>query len=58
MAHSTLTAIMGRLSAYTGKKVSWQQALNSQFNTMPEKLEWDMVLQTPPVALPGKTRMF
>ncbi|HZU37543.1 MAG TPA: Gfo/Idh/MocA family oxidoreductase [Gemmataceae bacterium] len=58
VAYSTLTAILGRLSAYTGKKVTWEQALNSQYNTMPESLAWDMVLQTPPVALPGKTRLF
>lgn len=29
VAHSTLTAIMGRMAAYTGKKVTWEQALNS-----------------------------
>lgn len=58
VAHSTLTAIMGRLSAYTGQRVTWERALNSKFNTMPDKLEWDMVLETPPVALPGKTRLF
>jgi myo-inositol 2-dehydrogenase / D-chiro-inositol 1-dehydrogenase len=58
LAYSTLTAIMGRLSAYTGKRVTWDQALHSKFNTMPENLDWDMVLQTPGPALPGKTRLF
>ena len=42
MAESTLTAIMGRMSAYTGKAVTWEQALNSQQNLMPENLTWDM----------------
>ena len=30
---------MGRMSAYTGKAVTWDQALNSKQNLMPEKLE-------------------
>ena len=55
MTKSTLLAIMGRMSAYTGKVITWDQALNSQENLMPEKLEWGP-LPTPPVAIPGKTR--
>jgi predicted dehydrogenase len=30
MAHSTLMSIMGRMAAYTGREVTWEQALNSQ----------------------------
>jgi predicted dehydrogenase len=55
MTKSTLLAVMGRMSAYTGKSITWDQALNSQENTMPEKLEWGP-LPTPPVAIPGKSR--
>ncbi len=55
VAESTLTAIMGRMSAYTGKEVSWEAALNSKLDTMPRDLSWDMKLETPPVAVPGKT---
>ena len=57
VAESTLTAIMGRMSAYTGKAVSWKQALESEANTMPEKLSWDMTLSVPQVAVPGKTTL-
>jgi myo-inositol 2-dehydrogenase/D-chiro-inositol 1-dehydrogenase len=32
IAESTLTAIMGRMSAYTGKIVTWDAALNSKLN--------------------------
>src|SRR5262249_25549156 len=32
VAESTLTAIMGRMSAYTGKKVTWEKALHSKEN--------------------------
>ena len=40
-SESTLTAIMGRDSAYTGKAVTWEQALNSRNDTFPkERLAW------------------
>ena len=55
VAESTLTAIMGRMSAYTGKAVTWDKALNSKVSLMPENLTWDMSLPTPTVAIPGKT---
>jgi predicted dehydrogenase len=54
VAESTLTAIMGRMSAYTGKVVTWDQALNSAESLVPAKLEWG-VLPVPPVAVPGLT---
>lgn len=55
VAESTLTAIMGRMSAYTGKPVTWDQALNSKLDTFPEKLTWEMSLPASPVPAPGKT---
>lgn len=54
VAESTLTAIMGRESSYTGKQVSWDQALNSKQDLLPAKMEFGP-LPTPPVAIPGKT---
>jgi hypothetical protein len=54
VAESTLTAIMGRLSAYTGKAVTWEQALNSRESLVPAKLEWGP-MPVPPVAVPGQT---
>jgi myo-inositol 2-dehydrogenase/D-chiro-inositol 1-dehydrogenase len=55
VAESTLTAIMGRMSAYTGKDVTWEKALNSKEELMPKNLTWDASLPTPKVAEPGKT---
>jgi myo-inositol 2-dehydrogenase / D-chiro-inositol 1-dehydrogenase len=55
VAESSLTAIMGRMSAYTGKAVTWDQALNSKDDTFPKTLAWDVKLDVPPVAVPGKT---
>jgi hypothetical protein len=54
IAESCLTAIMGRMSAYTGQEISWDQALNSKENLMPEKLVFGP-LPVAPVAMPGKT---
>ncbi|MFM7151080.1 MAG: gfo/Idh/MocA family oxidoreductase, partial [Gemmataceae bacterium] len=56
VAESTLAAIMGRMSAYTGKKITWEEAYNSQEVLMPENLAWDMNLPVPPVSLPGTTK--
>jgi predicted dehydrogenase len=55
VAESTLTAILGRMSAYTGKPLTWEQARNSKEDLMPANLDWDMKLPEPPVAMPGKT---
>jgi predicted dehydrogenase len=57
VAVSTLTAIMGRMSAYTGQVVTWDQALNSQQSLVPDRLSWDMSLPMPEVAVPGRTRL-
>jgi predicted dehydrogenase len=58
VAESTLTAILGRMAAYTGKEVTWQQALNSKEDLMDEaKLTWDTPIQTPPVPMPGRTKL-
>jgi myo-inositol 2-dehydrogenase / D-chiro-inositol 1-dehydrogenase len=54
VAESTLTAIMGRMSAYTGKEVSWDQALNSKLDLTPKSLEFGPC-PTPAVAVPGET---
>jgi myo-inositol 2-dehydrogenase / D-chiro-inositol 1-dehydrogenase len=53
VAHSTLTAIMGRMSAYTGRAVTWEQARTAEGGLMPANLAWDMNLPVPPVAIPG-----
>jgi myo-inositol 2-dehydrogenase / D-chiro-inositol 1-dehydrogenase len=53
VAQSTLTAIMGRMSAYTGKVVTWDQALNSSESLAPARLEWGPI-SVPPVAIPGR----
>jgi len=55
-AQSALTAIMGRMSAYTGRLVTWSQAMNSKLDLRPGKLEFGP-MPIPPVALPGRERL-
>ncbi|MCS7065760.1 MAG: hypothetical protein NZL85_05730, partial [Fimbriimonadales bacterium] len=57
VAESTLSAIMGRMSAYTGKEVTWEQAMNSQLNLLErvQKLHEFGPMAVDPVAMPGKT---
>ncbi|WP_422925793.1 Gfo/Idh/MocA family protein [Singulisphaera sp. PoT] len=56
VAESTLTAIMGRMSAYTGKVVTWEEALNSKQDLFPHELKFGP-LPVPPVAVPGQTEL-
>ena len=56
VAESTLTAIMGRMSAYTGKAVTWEKALGSTLTLMPEHLG-SRSLQAIPLAVPGRTEL-
>ena len=53
VAESTLSAIMGRMSAYTGKTITWEQALNSTESLVPAKLDWGP-MTVPPVPIPGQ----
>jgi predicted dehydrogenase len=54
---STMTAILGRMSAYTGKAITWDEALASKVSTMPANLGPDSKPPIPAVAVPGKTKL-
>jgi predicted dehydrogenase len=55
IAESTLCAIMGRMSAYTGRAISWDWAMNaSKLDLFPAKLEFGPH-PVDPVAVPGTT---
>jgi predicted dehydrogenase len=53
VAESTLTAIMGRISAYTGKAVTWDEALKSSETLVPANLAFGP-MPVPPVPRPGQ----
>ena len=56
MSQSTLVGIMGRMAAYTGQEVTWEQVTNSKEKLVPESLDWKMKLEIPKMAMPGVTR--
>lgn len=57
MVTSTMLAIMGRMAAYTGQQVTWDQAMNSQEKLGPDKVEWNMSLPVAPMSLPGRNKV-
>ncbi len=39
-AHATMTAILGRMATYSGKQVTWDEALASELDLAPAELAW------------------
>ena len=56
MAHTTLMTLMGRMAAYTGKQITWDQALQSQQILLPKNLSWNSEIEEIPLAVPGQTK--
>jgi myo-inositol 2-dehydrogenase / D-chiro-inositol 1-dehydrogenase len=63
-AKSTMTSILGRNATYSGKSITWDEALNSQISLMPEVLTWDSLPRILPneegyypYAIPGKSKI-
>ncbi len=56
MATSTLLALMGRMAAYTGEQITWEQAMNSQERIFPEKVDWNASMPVRPMPRPGITK--
>jgi myo-inositol 2-dehydrogenase / D-chiro-inositol 1-dehydrogenase len=63
-AHSTMTAIMGRMATYSGKMMEWDEALNSEIDLSPK--DYDFAAAPPvvpdakgnyPVPVPGITKV-
>jgi predicted dehydrogenase len=55
MAKSTLVAIMGRMSAYTGQEITWDMAQNSKETLAPVRYSWDSPPPVAKIAVPGQT---
>lgn len=61
-AKSTMSAIMGRMATYSGKVITWDEAMQSDLQIMPEVVSWDTIPPTLPdenglypVPIPGVT---
>lgn len=59
MMHSTMMAIMGRMSAHTGQEISWEDAMAAREDFFPEEenLQWDQSYEPNSVAIPGQTKI-
>jgi len=62
-AKSTLTAILGRMATYSGKKLTMEDALNSGLQLVPSEMTWNSTPPTLPdkngkykIPIPGKTK--
>ena len=53
-AHSTMTAIMGRMATYSGQVIDWDRALNSQVVLAPDTFAWD----AKPKAMVGENGLY
>ncbi|WP_273566837.1 Gfo/Idh/MocA family protein [Maribacter halichondriae] len=59
MAQSTLLAIWGREAGYTGQEITYDEIFNSQSSIGPsiDQYAWDFEWPTPPIAIPGQTKL-
>ncbi|MBL0110482.1 MAG: Gfo/Idh/MocA family oxidoreductase [Saprospiraceae bacterium] len=59
MANSTMLAIMGRMVAYSGQTLKWDEAINSNQVLGPpsDQMYWDLKFSGPEIAIPGLTKI-
>ncbi len=53
-ALSTMTSILGRIATYSGREITWDNALKSNVSLMPTEFSWD----AKPLVLPGPNGMY
>ncbi|MFM7108218.1 MAG: Gfo/Idh/MocA family protein [Planctomycetaceae bacterium] len=57
-ADSSLVAVLGRVAAYTGQRVTFDfLAKESKLDLFPKELAWDGSLPEPKFAVPGRTKL-
>jgi predicted dehydrogenase len=63
-ASSTMTSLLGRMATYSGKPLTYEQALNSKIDLMPETFAWDALPRSLPdahgrykIPMPGITKV-
>jgi hypothetical protein len=55
MTKSTMLAILGRMASYTGRKITWDEALNSKEDLSPAAYAWGAAPKAS-IAIPGVTQ--
>jgi predicted dehydrogenase len=53
LAESTMTAIMGRTAAYTGRRTTWKEMMALNDSRLPA-LDWEASIPSPAPAVPGR----
>ncbi len=60
-----MTAILGRMATYSGKLVTWDEAVKSDLTYAPDRIAWDATPRSKakadgsyPCAMPGITKAF
>jgi predicted dehydrogenase len=53
VAESTATAIMGRESAYSGMKITWDMIMASKQDLQPKEFDYKMKMEPMPLPVPG-----
>jgi len=54
VAESTMTCIMGREAAYSGREITWNEIMMSKQDLMPKDLSPNAKIPVPPLPVPGK----
>ena len=60
MIHSSMMAIMGRMSAHTGQEITWEQAMAAEEDLFPgdeSNVDWNQSYSPAEVAIPGITKI-
>jgi hypothetical protein len=60
MAKSTMLGVLGRMVAYSGQTITWDEAINSNLSLAPaiDQYSWDLKWPGTEVAKPGITKLF
>ncbi|UJH90169.1 Gfo/Idh/MocA family oxidoreductase [Antarcticibacterium sp. 1MA-6-2] len=56
-ANSSMMGILGRMVAYSGQTITWEEAMNSEKSLGPQKYNWDLNFKGPDIAVPGVTKV-
>jgi len=54
VAEATMTAIMGRESAYSGIEITWDMIMNSKQDLQPKEFDYKLAMPEPELPVPGK----
>lgn len=54
VAESTMTCIMAREAAYSGREITWEMMMSSPLDLQPKTFGYDVKMDVPPLPVPGE----